>query len=162
VYFLSRPGCALTASHAHVVSRKSIITVGILLTFVLAELLLSVSTFPFPVLHPYFHITNKSIGPLIPVYVVRALPLHTYVDLTSLANLSRAVNIFAVVSDVLIAATLIFLLQRSRTGFRQSETIINRCILFTINTGAMTSLFAVMSLVTVSCGYIFVLGWVVC
>ena len=82
-------------------------------------------------------------------YVIRAVPLETFAELTRLVNLSRAVNIFAVVSDVAIAITLIFLLQRSRTGFRQSETIINRCIIFTINTGAMTSFFAIMSLVTV-------------
>lgn len=73
----------------------------------------------------------------------------TFVDISTIVNESRSINILGVASDVGIAATLIFLLQRSRTGFRRSETIINRLILFTINTGLLTSMAAAMSLISV-------------
>lgn len=46
--------------------------------------------------------------------------------------------------------TLIFLLQRSRTGFKRSDGIINRLILFSLNTGLLTGLDAVASLIAVS------------
>ena len=55
-----------------------------------------------------------------------------------------------VAGDVAIAGSLIFLLQQSRTGFRRSDSIINRLILFSLNTGLLTSLDAVMSLITIT------------
>lgn len=49
-----------------------------------------------------------------------------------------------------IALVLIYLLHRSRTGFKRSDTIIKRLIIFTLSTGLSTSLCAIMTLVTVS------------
>ena len=66
-----------------------------------------------------------------------------------IANWSRAINALAAVSDVAIAVILIFLLQRSRTGFRRSDSVINRLILFSLNTGLLTSIDALLSLITV-------------
>lgn len=54
------------------------------------------------------------------------------------------------VTDTCIAAALCVLLQRGRTGFRRSDTLINRLILFTINAGLATSVFAVLGLVFVT------------
>lgn len=51
---------------------------------------------------------------------------------------------------MIIAAVLIILLNRARTGFRQSETRINRIIVFTVNTGAVTSIFAIITAISVS------------
>lgn len=73
----------------------------------------------------------------------------TFTEVVKIVNISRVVNVLSAASDIGIAFVLIFLLQRSRTGFKRSETIINRLILFTINTGLLTSLCAVMSLITV-------------
>lgn len=70
--------------------------------------------------------------------------------LPALDNLSRAVNAMGAASDLAIALTLVALLHRARTGFRRSETIINRLILFSINTGLLTSMCAVLSLVTIT------------
>ncbi|KAF8231687.1 hypothetical protein L208DRAFT_50039 [Tricholoma matsutake] len=44
--------------------------------------------------------------------------------------------------DILIATSLVILLYRSRSGFKHSDTMINRLILFVVNTGVMTSLAA--------------------
>ena len=85
-----------------------------------------------------------------PSYFPSSLPFKTFANLTKIVDLSRSINILAAIGDVAIAGCLIFLLNRSRTGFKHSENVINKLILFTINTGALTSLFAIMSMVTVS------------
>ncbi|KAF8879437.1 hypothetical protein CPB84DRAFT_1687940 [Gymnopilus junonius] len=77
------------------------------------------------------------------------LHLKTYAELTELKYLSILVNTLAAAGDALIAATLCILLHRSRTGFRKSDTIINKLILFAVNTGFLTSLCAVASLVSI-------------
>ncbi|KAF8877106.1 hypothetical protein BD779DRAFT_1677486 [Infundibulicybe gibba] len=79
------------------------------------------------------------------------LSLHfcTYTELAELKYLSIMVNALAAAGNVLIAATLCTLLHRSRTGFRRSDTMINKLILFAVNTGFLTSLCAVASLILI-------------
>lgn len=48
------------------------------------------------------------------------------------------VNVLAAAGDVLIAATLCIILHRSKTGFRVSDTMINRLMAFCVNTGLLT------------------------
>lgn len=79
-----------------------------------------------------------------------SLNLHTFVGLAELEALSITVNALAAAGDVLIAATLCILLHRSRTGFHRSDTMINRLILFSVNTGFLTSLCAVASLISIT------------
>lgn len=76
--------------------------------------------------------------------------LGTFARLTELFQLSRTVNILGMVSDVCIAGSLIWLLQSSRTGFKRSDSIINRLIFFSLNTGLLTGLDAIASLVTIT------------
>lgn len=78
-----------------------------------------------------------------------SLKLKTYARLTEIFDLSRAINVTNAVTDVAIAFALIFLLQRSRTGFKRSDNIINRLILFSLNTGLLTGLDAIGSLIGV-------------
>ncbi|KAJ4476240.1 hypothetical protein J3R30DRAFT_3491908 [Lentinula aciculospora] len=47
------------------------------------------------------------------------------------------------------AGILTFLLQRSKTGFRKSDTMINKLTIFAVNTGALTSLCAIASLISI-------------
>lgn len=84
------------------------------------------------------------------IYTEKALKLKTYQNLTKIVNLSRTINVLSAASDVAIAMALIWLLQHSRTGFRRSDNMINRLILFSLNTGLLTSLDAIMSLVTIT------------
>jgi len=84
------------------------------------------------------------------IYFVKASKFTTFSEVPKIVNVSRSINVLGVASDVAIAFTLIFLLQRSRTGFKRSETIINRLILFTINTGLLTSMCAIMSLISIT------------
>ncbi|KJA13230.1 hypothetical protein HYPSUDRAFT_202593 [Hypholoma sublateritium FD-334 SS-4] len=80
-----------------------------------------------------------------------SLHLTTYAQLESLKYLSILVNALAAAGDVLIAATLCFNLHFSRTGFSRSNTMINKLILFSVNTGGLTSLCAIASLISIVC-----------
>ncbi|KAG8218151.1 hypothetical protein J3R82DRAFT_3693 [Butyriboletus roseoflavus] len=79
-----------------------------------------------------------------------SLNVKTFVQLASLKALSMSVNAVAAAGDVLIAAFLCSLLQMSRTGFRRSDTMINKLIVFSINTGLLTSICAVASLISIA------------
>ncbi|KAJ6472687.1 hypothetical protein C8R47DRAFT_1324604 [Mycena vitilis] len=80
-------------------------------------------------------------------YITLALPLDTFTELANLKALSIAVNSLAASGDVLIASILCFLLLRSRTG---SDTVVNKLVMFFVNTGLITSLFAVASLISIT------------
>ncbi|KAI0633134.1 hypothetical protein C8Q77DRAFT_1158546 [Trametes polyzona] len=51
----------------------------------------------------------------------------------------------AVVSDTLTTSVLIVVLRKSRTGLRQTDLVLERLILYTINTGLLTVIFDVLS-----------------
>jgi len=78
-----------------------------------------------------------------------AVGFRTFLELQRLKYLSISVNALAAAGDVLIAAILCTLLHRSRTGFHRSDTMINKLILFAVNTGFLTSLCAVASLISI-------------
>ncbi|KAI0671632.1 hypothetical protein C8Q78DRAFT_786875 [Trametes maxima] len=60
-----------------------------------------------------------------------------------------ALNAVTAATDLLLSGTLVTLLVRSRTGSRGSNRLINRLLFYTINTGLLTSVCAVLSLLTV-------------
>ncbi|KAJ7272622.1 hypothetical protein B0H12DRAFT_589170 [Mycena haematopus] len=82
-------------------------------------------------------------------YVALSLRLQTFVELAKLKALSVTVNALAAAGDVFIAGTLTWLLHRSRTGFHRSDTMIRKLTIFAINTGAVTSLCAIGSLISI-------------
>ncbi|KAF9451746.1 hypothetical protein P691DRAFT_662638, partial [Macrolepiota fuliginosa MF-IS2] len=81
--------------------------------------------------------------------LTRSLQFQTWEELKALKGLSVTVNILAVAPDVLIAGSLFYFLQRSRTGFKKSDTMITRLIVFTVSTGVFTSICAIASLVSI-------------
>ncbi|EIW82509.1 hypothetical protein CONPUDRAFT_81986 [Coniophora puteana RWD-64-598 SS2] len=83
------------------------------------------------------------------IYVSKGINLQTFAELTALKSLSMTVNAVAAAGDVLIAMFLCHLLHGARTGFSRSDSMINRLIVFTINTGLLTSLCAIASLVSI-------------
>ncbi|KAI0040387.1 hypothetical protein FA95DRAFT_884187 [Auriscalpium vulgare] len=86
------------------------------------------------------------------VYLARVFSrdLWTYPKLATIKGLSMSVNATTVAADASIALMLCYLLQSSRTGFRRSDTVINKLILFAANTGLITSMDAVCSLITIA------------
>ncbi|KAF8323559.1 hypothetical protein F5887DRAFT_1026056 [Amanita rubescens] len=83
------------------------------------------------------------------VYTGLAFPMQNFIQLETLKRLSIAVNALAAAGDVSIAAVLCLLLHKSRTGFHRSNTMINKLILFSVNTGLLTSLCALASLISI-------------
>ncbi|KAK2464937.1 hypothetical protein APHAL10511_003013 [Amanita phalloides] len=81
-------------------------------------------------------------------WVVIAINTETYEQLLLYNPLTISINAISTAADVLIAGTLTILLHRARTGFRRSDTMINRLILFVVNTGVLTSLCALASLIS--------------
>jgi len=84
------------------------------------------------------------------IYAIKGVKFTTLAQLGSLKTLSLSVNALAAAGDVTIAAILCWMLQTSRTGFKTSDTMITKLIAFTINTGLLTSVCAVASLITIS------------
>ncbi|KAJ3730780.1 hypothetical protein FB446DRAFT_726043 [Lentinula raphanica] len=82
--------------------------------------------------------------------VIGLTRVQTFAELAELlTGLSITVNVLAAVGDTYIAALLTLLLHTSRTGFRRSDSIINKLIIFSINTGALTSLCAIASMLSI-------------
>ncbi|KAL1743913.1 hypothetical protein HDZ31DRAFT_83085 [Schizophyllum fasciatum] len=84
------------------------------------------------------------------VFTARSLQLSTWSELGALKPLSMTVNVLGAVADVIIAAGLFFFLHRSRTGFKKSDTMISKLIMFAVSTGMLTSVCAIGSLVSIS------------
>ncbi|KAK7037535.1 hypothetical protein VNI00_011027 [Paramarasmius palmivorus] len=84
-------------------------------------------------------------------YMAQGLAWHlnTYQSLKRLRGLSMSINALAAAADITISASICTLLSSSRTGFAWSNHMINRLMLFSINTGILTSLFACLSLITI-------------
>ncbi|VDC03992.1 unnamed protein product [Peniophora sp. CBMAI 1063] len=85
---------------------------------------------------------------VITAYVIKAAPFTNYAQAASLKSISLTVNALTAITDVAIALVLCYLLQQSRTGFKRSDTLITKLIIFTVNTGLLTSLDAIASLVS--------------
>ncbi|KAG6819569.1 hypothetical protein H0H93_010628 [Arthromyces matolae] len=58
--------------------------------------------------------------------------------------------LFAVLSDIAIAASLVALLWGNRTGFRRTVTLVNTLIVYAINRCILTSIFAATEIIAVS------------
>jgi len=84
------------------------------------------------------------------VYFAKAISMDTFAELGSLKALSMTVNVLAVAGDVLITVVFCFLLHRSRNTLQRSNTMINLLIAFAVQTGLLTSLCAIASLVSIA------------
>ncbi|KAI0829403.1 hypothetical protein BC628DRAFT_1417130 [Trametes gibbosa] len=82
-------------------------------------------------------------------YTIKALSLNTFFDLVHIKGLSISINAFAAAGDVSIAVILCTILHKSRTGFSRSNTLINKLMVFAVNTGLLTSICACLSLITI-------------
>ncbi|KAF5377279.1 hypothetical protein D9615_006446 [Tricholomella constricta] len=83
-------------------------------------------------------------------YFTEAWKVTTFDLLPNIFRLSQSVNSVAAAGDIAIAVTLIFILYRSKTGFSKSDSIVKQLILYSLNTGFLTSICALMSLITIT------------
>ncbi|KAH9853202.1 hypothetical protein C2E23DRAFT_133010 [Lenzites betulinus] len=84
------------------------------------------------------------------VYGIKGvLLISSFNTASKLKNLWIIFNGLAAAADVVIAVVLCAILHKSRTGFARTNTLINRLIMFAVNTGLLTSVCACLSLITV-------------
>ncbi|KAJ7465946.1 hypothetical protein FB451DRAFT_1138061 [Mycena latifolia] len=79
-------------------------------------------------------------------YFGKALTFTDFAGLSDILFLTKTINIITAVTDTAIALTLVYLLHSSRTGYERTESIINRLIVFCLNTGLATGASAVLVL----------------
>lgn len=84
------------------------------------------------------------------IYIAKAIHMTTFVELATLKPFSMTINVLAVAGDVLITVTFCILLNQARNSLRRSNTMINLLIAFSVQTGMLTSLCAIASLVSIS------------
>ncbi|KAF8903267.1 hypothetical protein CPB85DRAFT_1438422 [Mucidula mucida] len=84
------------------------------------------------------------------VFAVYALfHVHTFEELGELKALSITVNALAACGDITITTALVCLLAQSRPRFANSRRMIKMLIIYSINTGLITTLCAIASLVSI-------------
>ncbi|KAI5121952.1 hypothetical protein M0805_002023 [Coniferiporia weirii] len=81
-------------------------------------------------------------------YYIKTKKFTEAIQLETIFGLQCSMGVITVFTDVLIAIALVYLLHRNRTTFKKSNTIINRIIVFTVNSSVITSLLAIGSLIT--------------
>jgi len=74
--------------------------------------------------------------------------MDTYEQLLKISPLTITINALSTTVDVLIATSLVYLLHTARTGFKKSDTMINKLIVFVVNTGVLTTLCAIAALIS--------------
>jgi len=80
-------------------------------------------------------------------YAIRAFQLNKFVfadRLRIIASLSLGAG---VLTDIMTAAALCYFLRKLRTGYRKSDTLINRLSIYAVNTGALTSVVSLTTLI---------------
>ncbi|KAF8814868.1 hypothetical protein BYT27DRAFT_7156633 [Phlegmacium glaucopus] len=82
------------------------------------------------------------------VWVILSMQIPTYEKLLHISPLTITINALSTTVDVIIATTLCVLLNQARTGFKKSDTIINKLIIFVVNTGVLTTCCAMASLIS--------------
>ncbi|KAK7053304.1 hypothetical protein VNI00_003930 [Paramarasmius palmivorus] len=83
-------------------------------------------------------------------YFGRSWPMTTYLELKQLSVISRVVNALGAASDVAITVSLSFYLWTSKSGMKNTDAIMDRLILFCIRTGLLTTVCAILSLITIT------------
>ncbi|KAL5524127.1 hypothetical protein ACEPAG_8300 [Sanghuangporus baumii] len=68
-------------------------------------------------------------------------------QLSTILDFERAMNILVLFTDTAIALTLIWLLWRRRSGFKKTEGIIRKLVAFTVGTGLITGVMAIVAFI---------------
>jgi len=80
------------------------------------------------------------------VICVRAFQLRYWTAFAAITGIVAASLSLAATADVIIAASLSYYLQTSRSGVKSTDSLINKLLVYTINNGILTSAFDVITL----------------
>lgn len=75
--------------------------------------------------------------------------MKSIVQWLTLTWLGKLINVLDTFTSVSITLIFVYFLRSSRTGFRQTETMINRLIAWAVNTGLIASKISVLTLIFV-------------
>ena len=81
------------------------------------------------------------------VYISKTRSFQHLEQLVTIVKYERAMNVIVLITDTAIALVLIYLLWNRRSGFKKTESIIKRLVAFTIGTGLITSIMAIVAFV---------------
>ncbi|TBU45436.1 hypothetical protein BD309DRAFT_715918 [Dichomitus squalens] len=81
-------------------------------------------------------------------FAVKSFGVGTFAGFSKIADILYVSFGAGVVADVLIAGALCTILARCRTGFRKTDSVVRTLIMYSINTGLLTSLCALSCLIT--------------
>jgi hypothetical protein len=75
------------------------------------------------------------------LYTLKSFHLHLGQadQIKTIGSVALSLGVF---TDVFTAASLSYFLHKMRTGFKRSDTLINRLIIYSVNTGTLTSVFS--------------------
>ncbi|KAF7297432.1 hypothetical protein MIND_00976800 [Mycena indigotica] len=110
----------------HTVSHHNIILTGLIIVIILA------TSGEFSVIIAFSILKNTACGT---AWVVLALEAGTYQQLLNISPLTISINALSTSTDVIITSILCYMLYDTQPASLETETIVNRLILFTINTG---------------------------
>ncbi|KAG7093745.1 hypothetical protein E1B28_007396 [Marasmius oreades] len=88
-----------------------------------------------------FPLTRKA------VFTVKAFQLPSVFDVVNLRVLGTVALGLGVLTDIMIAIALCYYLNKLRTGYKQSDSLVNSLVRYAINTGAFTSAVSVTTLI---------------
>ncbi|KAJ3999395.1 hypothetical protein F5050DRAFT_967686 [Lentinula boryana] len=84
------------------------------------------------------------------VYFEKCWSLRTWSKLESLSKISRAVNGLNFGGDIAISFAMVYLLRNSKPGIESTDALINRLMGFCLKTGLLTTICAILSLISIS------------
>ncbi|KAG7094380.1 hypothetical protein E1B28_007980 [Marasmius oreades] len=83
-------------------------------------------------------------------YAIVTLGYSSLGELIRQQDWATALNVMSAVTDLAITVAMIWCLQGKKTGFRKSTDIINRMIIFTFNTGIVTTVLSIADVITLN------------
>ncbi|KAJ3787494.1 hypothetical protein GGU10DRAFT_433084 [Lentinula aff. detonsa] len=84
------------------------------------------------------------------VYFEKCWSLRTWSELESLSKISRAVNGLNFGGDIAISFAMVYLLRNFKPGIESTDALINRLMGFCLKTGLLTTVCAILSLISIS------------
>ena len=71
-----------------------------------------------------------------------------FTQLQDVIKVEHAINATQVAAELLLSGTLVLLLLRSRSGVRNTDSVIHKLVMYAVSTGLLTGLCAVIALIT--------------
>lgn len=82
------------------------------------------------------------------VYYARIYNLSSWTQFSDVVHTEFAMNCISAFTDTLLGVVVVWLLWRSRSGIRRTDSLINRLVMYMVGSGLVTSIFTVLALVS--------------